>query len=100
MNLDATMVQEKDIEGAHFSVRSHKRSQLLRSSVSEALDSYFAQMDGHSVSDLYRMVLSEVEQPLLEAVLRQTNGNQSRASEMLGISRSTLRKKMALYNLD
>lgn len=100
MTMDATMVQEKNIGRTHFSVRSHNKSELLRDSVSDALDSYFAQMNGHSVSDLYRMVLSEVEQPLFEAVLRQTNGNQSRASEMLGISRSTLRKKMALYNLD
>lgn len=100
MTMDVTMVQEKSIEGVHFSVGSNKRSELLRNSVNEALDSYFAQMNGHSISDLYRMVLSEVEQPMFETVLRQTNGNQSRASEMLGISRSTLRKKMALYNLD
>ncbi len=100
MTMDVTMVQKDNSERAHFPVRSHKKSELLRNSVSEALDGYFSQMNGHSVSDLYRMVLSEVEQPLFEAVLRQTNGNQSRASEMLGISRSTLRKKMALYNLD
>ncbi len=100
MTMDATMVQENNIKRAGFSIKSHKKSELLRDSVSEAMDSYFTQMDGHRVSDLYRMVLSEVEQPLFEAVLRQTKGNQSRAAEMLGISRSTLRKKMALYDLD
>lgn len=100
MTMDATMVQKKNIKRVSFSVRSHRKGELLRDSVSEAMENYFAQMNGHSVSDLYRMVLSEVEQPLFEAVLRETNGNQSRASEMLGISRSTLRKKMALYNLD
>mgnify|MGYP004007361171 CR=1 FL=1 len=100
MTMDATMVQQKNTQRAGFSARSHRKSELLRDSVSEAMVSYFAQMDGHSVTDLYRMVLSEVEPPLFEAVLRETNGNQSRASEILGISRSTLRKKMALYNLD
>jgi len=100
MTMDATMVKEKNIKRVSFSVRSHRKSELLRDSVSEAMENYFAQMNGHSVSDLYRMVLSEVEQPLFETVLRETNGNQSRASEMLGISRSTLRKKMALYKLD
>jgi Fis family transcriptional regulator len=100
MNLDATMVQEKNSEGISYSARSQQKSELLRDSVYEAMQSYFAQMDGHKVSDLYRMVLSQVEPPLFEAVLRQTNGNQSRAAEMLGISRSTLRKKLALYDLD
>ncbi len=100
MTMDATMVQEKTIERTRFPVRSQKRTELLRDSVSEAMESYFAQMDGHDVSDLYKMVLTEVEPPLFETVLRQTSGNQSRAAEMLGISRSTLRKKLALYNLD
>jgi len=100
MSLDATMVQEKILEGLNYSTRSQKKSELLRDSVFEAMQGYFAQMDGHKVSDLYRMVLSEVEPPLFESVLRQTGGNQSRAAEMLGISRSTLRKKLALYNLD
>lgn len=100
MSLDATMVQEKILEGLNYSARSQKKSEPLRDSVFEAMQSYFAQMDGHKVSDLYRMVLSEVEPPLFESVLRQTGGNQSRAAEMLGISRSTLRKKLALYNLD
>jgi Fis family transcriptional regulator, factor for inversion stimulation protein len=100
MSLDATMVQEKSLEGLNYTTRSQKKSELLRDSVVEAMQSYFAQMDGHKVSDLYRMVLSEVEPPLFESVLRQTGGNQSRAAEMLGISRSTLRKKLAIYNLD
>jgi Fis family transcriptional regulator len=100
MSLDATMVQEKNFEGTSYSANTQQKGDLLRDSVFEAMQSYFAQMDGHKVSDLYRMVLSEVEPPLFESVLRQTNGNQSRAAEMLGISRSTLRKKLALYNLD
>ena len=46
------------------------------------------------------MVLAEVEPPLLETVMEYTKGNQTRAAEVLGISRSTLRKKLALYGLD
>ena len=45
------------------------------------------------------MVLREVERPLLEVVMQQTKGNQSRAAEVLGINRNTLRKKLKLYQL-
>lgn len=70
------------------------RVEPLRECVRHALHHYLTSMDGHTVSGLYRMVLDEVERPLLETVLQHTNGNQSLAAQMLGISRSTLRKKL------
>ena len=67
--------------------------------VRQALDEYFAQLDGTEPSDLYQMVMAQAEQPLLERVMLHTGGNQTRAAQLLGISRATLRKKLALYNL-
>ncbi len=72
----------------------------LHQCVQEALKGYFKQMNGHTVSDLYRMVISEVERPLLESVMQEMEGNQSRAAAILGISRSTLRKKLAKYGIE
>ena len=72
----------------------------LQESVSYALQQYFAKLDGQTPANLYDLVLAEVEKPLLEMVLKLTNENQSKAAIMLGISRGTLRKKMALYNLN
>ena len=46
------------------------------------------------------MVLDEVEQPLLEVVMRHCGGNQTRAAQILGINRGTLRKKLQQYHLD
>jgi Fis family transcriptional regulator len=43
--------------------------------------------------------MAQAEQPLLERVMQHTGGNQTRAAQLLGISRATLRKKLALYNL-
>jgi Fis family transcriptional regulator len=43
--------------------------------------------------------MTEVEIPLLTAVLRHTNGNQTRAASMLGLNRGTLRKKLKQYDL-
>ena len=45
------------------------------------------------------MVMSEVEEPLLQTVMRHTGGNQTKAAALLGISRSTLRKKLAQSDL-
>jgi Fis family transcriptional regulator len=71
----------------------------LAKQVKTALEHYFEDLDGHTPSDLYRMVLSEIEKPLLEKVMQETRGNQSKAAEMLGLNRSTLRKKLQQYDL-
>ena len=65
-----------------------------------AVDNYFAQLNGHEAAHLYAMVLSEVEKPLLEAALAHSGYKQTKAAKALGLSRSTLRKKLALYGLD
>ncbi len=82
-----------------FSVSREKQDAPLRECVRFALDRYLEQMGGHQVQDVFRMVLNEVEPPMLEAVLDYCGGNQSRAAQMLGMSRSTLRKKLADYGI-
>ena len=77
---------------------AHK-NQPLHDSVRQALESYFAQLKGQAPTNLYEMVLAEVEMPLLEAVMAYTKGNQSRAAILLGISRGTLRKKLKIYGM-
>ena len=71
----------------------------LRECVRQAVESYFSHLDGHGTTGLYRLVLAEVEAPLLETVLIHARGNHSRAAEMLGINRGTLRKKLKQYGL-
>ncbi len=67
--------------------------------VRQAVDHYFAQLNGHDAHGLYAMVIAEVEKPLIETTLAYSGFNQSRAAKALGLSRSTLRKKMALYKI-
>lgn len=71
----------------------------LREHVERALDDYFNQLGGHKPSNLYRMVIDEIEPPLLAAALRFTGGNQRRAAEILGLDRTTLRKKIRYHQL-
>ncbi|MDX2427000.1 MAG: DNA-binding transcriptional regulator Fis [Cycloclasticus sp.] len=77
-----------------------KLDKPLCQQVKHALENYFNQLDGHEVVDLHALVISEVEKPLFEAVLNHTKSNQSKAAKILGLSRGTLRKKLASYQLD
>jgi Fis family transcriptional regulator len=65
----------------------------------QALDSYFTSLNGHAPGRLYDLVLREVEEPLFRTVLEYAEGNQSRAADILGINRGTLRKKLRTYGL-
>ena len=60
---------------------------------------YFEQLDGENPSDIYNMVLKEVELPLLEIVMKHCDDNQTKASKILGINRGTLRTKLKEHNL-
>jgi Fis family transcriptional regulator len=73
---------------------------VLRRHVAESLEQYFKALNGHKPNGLYDMVLGQVEEPLLEAVMRYSEGNQSRAADILGLNRGTLRKKLKSYGLE
>jgi Fis family transcriptional regulator len=71
----------------------------LAACVREALDEYFKDLDGQPPHAVYDMVLQCMEKPLLEYVMNRAGGNQSKAAEILGLNRNTLRKKLKQYNL-
>jgi Fis family transcriptional regulator len=79
--------------------RRERREQPIRRSVTSAIELYLGDMNGHEVTDLYHVVLSEVEPALLDVVMKHVEGNQTEAAGMLGVSRGTLRKKLKLYGL-
>ena len=68
--------------------------------VQRSVRRYFKDMNGEEPSNLYQMVISEIEKPLLEVVMQQTESNQTRASRILGINRNTLRKKLKQHDLE
>jgi Fis family transcriptional regulator len=59
-----------------------------------ALEAYFKDLDGEPPHAVYDLLLNCVEKPMLEYVMNQAGGNQSRAAEILGLNRNTLRKKL------
>jgi len=72
----------------------------LRGHAERAFEDYFSHLDGYRPAGLYDLVMREVEEPLLRVVLRHAGGNQSRAAEILGINRATLRRKLREFGLN
>jgi two-component system, NtrC family, nitrogen regulation response regulator GlnG len=70
-------------------------SEGLSSSIEQHLNTYFSSHgDILPAAGLYERVLKEVERPLIMLTLQATRGNQLRASDVLGLNRNTLRKKI------
>ena len=81
----------------------NKSSPLSETCLSEQvtlmLEAYFETLEEQKPNELYEMVLQQVEKPLIEFVLQQTNNNQTHAATMLGMNRNTLKKKMQKYKI-
>jgi Fis family transcriptional regulator len=79
--------------------RTHGKELPLRNHTERVLNDYFANLNGHRPARLYDLVLREVEEPLFRTVLDYSAGNQTRAATILGITRTTLRKKLRQLGL-
>lgn len=86
------------LEKTESSFELTQRNQPLHDSVRQALENYLSQLKDNP-SDLYQLIMAEVEAPLMECVMDYTKNNQSRAAILLGLSRGTLRKKLKEYGL-
>ena len=75
------------------------KQEVLEDCVRASLDRYFEDLGDSEPRDMWDMVMRCVERPVLEAAMTRANGNQSRAAEMLGMTRNTLRKKLLAHNL-
>ncbi len=67
--------------------------------IRRAIESYFRDLDGERPCAVYDMVINSVEKPLIESVLHRVQGNQTKAADVLGLNRNTLRKKMKTHGI-
>ncbi|MDX1507293.1 MAG: DNA-binding transcriptional regulator Fis [Woeseiaceae bacterium] len=91
------MANKKGKNGQELKAKKSKKP--LCEHTEDALNNYFASLNGDRPGDLYDLVMGEVERPLFKAVMEYTDGNQSQAAGILGINRGTLRKKLKTYSL-
>ena len=78
---------------------AHAVEQSLAQQVRLSLQRYFEDLNGQPAAELYELVIAQVEKPMLEIVMRETRGNITKAAQVLGINRATLRKKLRQHGL-
>lgn len=71
----------------------------IQVSIKNAIAQYFSNLEGEPANNIYELVLTQVERPLLTSVMQHANNNQSKAALWLGISRNTLRKLLEKYKI-
>jgi Fis family transcriptional regulator len=67
--------------------------------VRRAVEAYFRDLDGEKPCPIYEIVIRSVEKPLIEVAMRHAQGNQSKAAELLGINRNTLRNRLTRHQI-
>jgi len=75
------------------------KSDPLVDCIKHSMNQYFDDLNGQEPSKLHNFFINEVEKPFLEVVMARVNGNQTKAADILGINRNTLRKKLKTYDL-
>ncbi len=83
----------------HSNPHTNNAHEPLRVHVERVVRQYFALLGDEMPTDLYELILKEMERPLLSVVLEQTRGNQTKCAQILGLNRGTLRKKLKTYDL-
>ena len=82
-----------------MSTQVHNNNPSIEECVRASLEVYFRDLGGETPSNMYDMLLRLVEKPLLDVVMQQSDNNQSRAAQWLGLNRNTLRKKLLEHGL-
>lgn len=72
----------------------------LHQFVCQVTHQYLADMGSTPPDNLHAVIIREVEKALIRTVLDHTGNNQSRAAEILGMTRTTLRSRIRRFQLD
>ncbi len=92
--MPATMHYDKSLN------ETQSKGQIpLSEYIANMLQTYFENVGNQLPDNLYALIMTEMEAPLLEAIMKHTRYNQSKAAKILGINRGTFRKKLAYYGM-
>jgi Fis family transcriptional regulator, factor for inversion stimulation protein len=82
-----------------FTPFSNMTRKAIADTVRASVEQYFRDLRGAQAHELHSLFMAAAEKPLLEVVMREAQGNQSKAADWLGINRNTLRRKLLDHKL-
>ncbi len=101
-NMESTMPSIKSVNHEMMIVPSETAmpAEPLSAYVTKAMSHYFSHLDKQTAAcDVYDFFMKQVEPAFLKEALEFCRGNESKTAKMLGISRGTLRKKLATHKI-
>ena len=69
----------------------------LTNTIEVIIRNYLDSVGKDKITNLYDMVLEQIEPPLLKVTIEHCRYNQSKAADVLGLSRGTCRAKLMKY---
>ena len=95
------ILEKKKHSEIKYSKNSGFGNDSLKDLVNSVLDDFFKNLDLNDLNiDLHEKIMFEIEKPMLKKTLEHFNGNQIKASKLLGINRNTLRSKINKYKIN
>jgi len=95
LSADSIITKGTLLEAAsHLDGTTRKDEGSFDQLIHNELEYLIGQNQIESGSKIYERIIRKVEKPLIDAVLKKTNGNKKKAALILGINRNTLSKKI------
>ncbi len=87
-------------ESIRGGIKEDNDADILRRLVERKARALFSSAQSEGTGAIYHLILSEIERFLLQVILDETDGNQLRTADLLGINRNTLRKKIRTLGVE
>lgn len=104
LSSDVKITEESLLEAAnHLNKKTIELNQDDETDISQVFEdgikSLFKNLKDNGSPNLYGELIKNIEKPILKIALQLSNGNKKKASELLGINRNTLSKKLRELNI-